>query len=175
MQNLEQQNKQIQQENENQQNEETQQETELQENNDISDAEEELPRNIVYTQQETPTTNIQQDNNSQQTSEDAQTEDGHPTSEDEIQTAETYEKQQKIQIQIPQPKNMPLSAKNVFDWWTIPVTKYEMNPNRLYEWKNEGMYGAPLLKVCKRRMRAFLRKQAAQIRLSLNLNRDPNT
>ena len=143
IQNLQQQNEQIQQEIENQQNEETQQEAELQENNDISDAEEELPRNIVYTQQETPTTNIQQDNNSQQTSEDAQTsEDGHLTSEDEMQTtqtSETYEKQQKIQIQIPQPKNMPLSAKKVFDWWTSPVNnnithpKYEMTPNRLKE------------------------------------------
>lgn len=79
----------------------------------------------------------------QQPSEDAQTsEDGHLTSEDEMQTtqtSETYEKQQKIQIQIPQPKNMPLSAKKVFDWWTSPVNnnithpKYEMNPNRLKE------------------------------------------
>ena len=73
-----------------------------------------------------------------------------------------------------------IRKKKAFDWWTSPVNnnitypKYEMNPKRLYKYKTEGMYGAPLLKVCERIIRLFLRKQA-QIRLSLNLNRDSNT
>ena len=86
-------------EHENQKNEEAQQETKLQENNDISDTKEQLPR--IYTLEETPTIDIPPDNNLQQTSED-----GHATSDDEMETTETlqtYEKQQKIQKQIPQP------------------------------------------------------------------------
>ena len=83
--------------------------------------------------------------------------------------------------------------KKSFNWWRSTVNegikepKYDINPNKLYhniseedkqkyyEPEIEEKYGAPLLKTSERRMRAILRKQATQIRLSLNLNRVSNT
>ena len=81
--------------------------------------------------------------------------------------------------------------KKSFNWWRSSVSKkikepkYDINPNELYYriseedretyYEPEGTYGAPLLKRSERRMSAILRKQAARIRLSLNLNRDSST
>lgn len=46
----------------------------------------------------------------------------------------------------------------------------QIEKGRYYEPKEEGKYGAPLLQRHERRLRAYMRKQANQIRLSLNLN-----
>ena len=47
--------------------------------------------------------------------------------------------------------------------------------DRYCEQKEQGEYGAPLLKGSERRLRACMRKQEGQIRLSLTLNRDAIT
>ena len=83
--------------------------------------------------------------------------------------------------------------KKSFNLWRSPLNeeseqlKFLVNPNelyhkisqtekdRLYQPKEEGKYGAPLLRGNERRLQTYLRKQADQIRLSLNLNRDSNT
>ena len=90
-------------------------------------------------------------------------------------------------------KRNDATCKKIFTWWRSPVNeeikepKYDINPNKLYhnisekdghkyyKPEREEQYRAPLLKPSERRMRAILQKQAAQIQLSLNLNRDSIT
>ena len=92
-----------------------------------------------------------------------------------------------------QPPNTSNYAKKSFNWWRSPLNdkreelKFQVNPNQLYykisqiekdrfyEPKEEGTYGLPLLRGNQRRLRANLQKQAEQIRLSRNLNRDAIT
>ena len=52
---------------------------------------------------------------------------------------------------------------------------WQIEKDRYYERKEQGEYGAPLLKGSERRLRACMRKQEGQIRLSLTLNRDAIT
>ena len=56
-------------------------------------------------------------------------------------------------------------------WYKISQEEKE----KYNEPKTNKIYGATLLQGYARRMQAFLRKQAAHIQLSLNLNSDSNT
>ena len=115
-----------------------------------------------------------------------QQDEPEPQIQPEVQHEQLYDLLQ-------QPPNTSNYVKKSFNWWRSPLNdeseelKFQVNPNQLYykisqiekdrfyEPKEEGTYGLPLLSGNQRRLRVNLQKQAEQIRLSLNLNRDAIT